>query len=109
MDEVGIAPFESIDVYNITTGSRLRTYAIPMKKGSNQFTSNGAAAHLISKGDRVIIAAYQWKTEDELQHFEGPRIAIFNPGNELKRLYQPSWQKVDGSRPLTDFDQLNQN
>lgn len=56
MKKAGIFPFEAVEIYNITNGSRIKTYAIEGKKG--EFCANGAAAHLIKKGDIVIICAY---------------------------------------------------
>ncbi len=56
MRSAKIAPFEAVEIYNVTNGSRLKTYAIEGKKG--EFCANGAAAHLIKKGDIVIVCSY---------------------------------------------------
>jgi len=107
MRKVGIHSFESIEVYNISSGTRLRTYAIPLPEGSRRFESNGAAAHLVKEGDEVILVSYQWFTEQELQAFVGPKIALMNPeNNQLKHFYQPDWRKTDGSKSLEEFDIL---
>lgn len=90
MDRVDILPFEAVEIYNITSGTRLKTYAIPMPRGSKEFQSNGAAAHLIKKGDRVIITAYTRLSEQEIAKFEGPKVAIFDRQNEISQFYQPS-------------------
>lgn len=106
MDQVGISPFEAIEVYNVTNGHRIKTYAIPFPRSSKEFQSNGAAAHFFKPGDKIIIVAYAWLTEQELQDFKGPRIALMGKENVLKRLYRPDWRKADGSQALTDLDSL---
>jgi aspartate 1-decarboxylase len=58
MKKAGIFPFEAVEIYNITNGSRIKTYAIEGKKG--EFCANGAAAHLIKKDDIVIICSYAY-------------------------------------------------
>jgi aspartate 1-decarboxylase len=90
MDKVDILPFEAVEIYNMTSGTRLKTYAIPMPRGSKEFQSNGAAAHLIKKGDRVIIACYTRLEAHQIAQFEGPKVAIFQPNNEISQFYQPS-------------------
>ncbi len=58
---------EQVDVYNITNGSRFTTYVIYGEPGQIQI--NGAAAHLVSPGDMVIIAAYcQLRTDEISSH-----------------------------------------
>ena len=53
-----IHPYESVHVWNITRGTRLETYAICGLQDSRDICANGAAAHLIRPGDRVILASY---------------------------------------------------
>jgi len=89
MKQIGILPFESVEVYNVTTGARIRTYAIELPPGSKRFESNGAAAHHIRKGDKVIIATYIWLEPDEIKSFEA-RILILGPENSTKACYQKS-------------------
>ena len=58
MDAMGVREFEKIQVLDITNGNRIETYVIRGERGSGQVCINGAAAHLIYKGDLVIIASY---------------------------------------------------
>lgn len=51
-----IAPYERVQVVNVTTGARLETYAIAGPSGT--IGLNGAAAHRASQGDTVILMAY---------------------------------------------------
>jgi aspartate 1-decarboxylase len=58
MEAADILPFEAVDVWNVTRGTRLTTYAIEVPAGSAILCANGAAAHLIKPGDLVIIATF---------------------------------------------------
>jgi aspartate 1-decarboxylase len=59
-----IAEFEQVQVYNITNGNRFTTYAI-RADGAGEIKVNGAAAHLATAGDQVIIASYANYTPEE--------------------------------------------
>ena len=58
MKKVGLCNYEKVHVLNLTNGSRLETYVIPDEPGSKSICINGAAAHLVDPGDRVIILSY---------------------------------------------------
>jgi aspartate 1-decarboxylase len=49
---------EQVAVWNLNNGQRIETYAITLPEGSGEIVVNGAAAHLFSPGDRVIITAF---------------------------------------------------
>ena len=58
MDMVDIIEGQQVAVWDITNGARLETYAIRGDAGSRDVIINGAGAHLIHKGDKVIVAAF---------------------------------------------------
>ncbi len=58
MERVDIAPYEKVLIVDNTNGARLETYAIPGPAGSGVICINGAAAHLVKKGDQVILMAF---------------------------------------------------
>jgi len=58
MEAAGIIPYEQVMVANLTNGSRHETYALAGERGSGIICSNGAAAHLVKTGDKVIIMAF---------------------------------------------------
>lgn len=58
MEAALLLPYEKIEVYNISNGKRFETYVIKGERGSGQVCVNGAAAHLASVGDLIIIASY---------------------------------------------------
>ena len=59
LDEVGILPGEKVTVVSNTSGSRLETYVIAGEPHSGVICMNGAAAHLIKKGEEIIIMGYE--------------------------------------------------
>lgn len=65
MKQGDLLPYEKVDIYNVTSGTRLATYVIPGETGSGVIGINGAAAHLVSPGDVVIIASYVEIAEDK--------------------------------------------
>ena len=82
MDAAGLREYEKIGVLDITNGNRIETYIIRGEKGSGQVCINGAAAHLISKGDLVIIVAYCQLNETEAQ-IHKPKIVHVNSENQV--------------------------
>ena len=82
MKAANIYNFEEVHVLNVTNGQRLITYAIPADKHSGEICINGAAAHLVSKGDIVIIVAYGSISESDTEKHT-PRIVHVNEQNEL--------------------------
>jgi aspartate 1-decarboxylase len=65
MDRADLLDHEAVHVWNVTNGQRFETYAIPGRQGSGVVCVNGAAAHKVSRGDLVIIAAFSWMDEKE--------------------------------------------
>jgi aspartate 1-decarboxylase len=55
----GLWPGEKVLVVSITTGERLETYVMVGKKGSGTICMNGAAAHVMKKGEIVIIMGFE--------------------------------------------------
>ena len=57
-DKAGLWIGEKVLVVSNTSGARLETYIIPGKPGSGIVCMNGAAAHLIKKGEIIIIMGF---------------------------------------------------
>lgn len=76
MDEVGLLPYERVDVAVIENGNRFSTYVIEQPRGSAQVVINGAAAHLTGIGHRVIIMGYAHFTPEEVSAHT-PKIKRF--------------------------------
>lgn len=67
MRAANVVEHERIEIYNITNGNRFATYAIHGEAGSGVICINGAAAHLASPGDLVILATFAEYDEAELE------------------------------------------
>lgn len=65
MSAAGIVDGEQVHVVDITTGARLVTYAIAGIPNTGVIGINGAAAHLISPGNLVIIMSFLQVDERE--------------------------------------------
>lgn len=59
IDAVGLWPGERVLVVSNTSGARLETYVIAGERGSGAIEVNGAAAHLIGKGEEVIVIGFE--------------------------------------------------
>jgi aspartate 1-decarboxylase len=59
MEMVDLLPGEKVMVVSNTTGARLETYTIPGPRGSGVIRMNGAAAHLVKKGEEIIIMGFE--------------------------------------------------
>ena len=82
MAAAGLWPYERIEVWNVTNGKRFTTYLIRGEKGARQVGVFGAAAHKVAVGDIIIIAAYGYVDEAEMERFR-PRIVLMGEGNTI--------------------------
>jgi aspartate 1-decarboxylase len=83
MDAARISRYEKVEIYNISNGHRLATYAIPGERESGTIGLNGAAARLGQKGDLIIIASYCYLDESEILEHE-PLIVLADEKNKIK-------------------------
>lgn len=59
VEKAGFWLGEKVLVVSNTTGARLETYIIEGPRGSGEICVNGAAAHLIKKGEEIIIIGFE--------------------------------------------------
>jgi aspartate 1-decarboxylase len=85
MRAADLVEFEQVDVYNITNGERLTTYAISAEPGSGTVQINGAAAHLVNPGDLVIVCSYAQFEPAELARHK-PRIVLVDKQNRVQEV-----------------------
>ncbi|MGL4550456.1 MAG: aspartate 1-decarboxylase [Gemmataceae bacterium] len=85
LDAADIVPFEEVHIWNVTRGTRLRTYAMEAPAGSGVVCVNGAAAHLARVGDIVIIATFT-QMDDEAARRHQPRIVLMGEDNRIKKV-----------------------
>ena len=67
LDAAGILEYEKVQIADVDNGNRFETYAIAGERGSGMICLNGAAAHCVSLGDKVIIMCYAQMTPEEVK------------------------------------------
>lgn len=108
LDAAGILPGELVSIVDITNGARLETYTIAGQRGSGVIGINGAAAHLISPGDLVILIAYAQMEDAEARTYQ-PKIVhvdeqnrIISLGAEPAEALQTGTQRPPYARNLSE-------
>lgn len=81
MARADILEFEQVAVLDIDNGSRFETYA--MKGGPGDVIVNGAAAHLVGPGHRVIVITYGTYDEAELAGFAPKVVHVDETNREI--------------------------
>ncbi|WP_018599924.1 aspartate 1-decarboxylase [Mycobacterium sp. 155] len=96
MEAADIIEGEQVHVVDITSGARLVTYAITGARGSGVIGINGAAAHLISPSNLVIIMSFLQLDEDERAGHQ-PRVVHVDADNRIVALGSDPAEPVPGS------------
>ena len=90
LERVDILPGEQVCVWNVTTGARIETYALPAEPGSGSMIVNGAAAHHFSAGDKIIVVSFVL-TDEPVE----PHMILVDSGNRFVEVLQdnrmPDW------------------
>lgn len=85
MEKAGIFEYEKVQIVDINNGSRFETYVIAGQRDSGMICLNGAAARMVSVGDKIIIMAYASMTPEELQE-NLPRVVFVDDDNQVVRV-----------------------
>lgn len=80
----GIRPNEAVHVLDIDNGARFETYVIRGEAGSGVIGINGAAAHLVEKGHKVIIVAYGHLQEQDVDDHIA-KVVVVNDDNRVSQ------------------------
>lgn len=83
LEAAGIVPYEAVQVWNVTRGTRFETYAITGLPKSRDICVNGAAAHLVEPGDLVIIACFGDFPESQVATHE-PTVIFVDERNQIR-------------------------
>ncbi len=59
IERAGLIEGERVLITSNTSGSRLETYVIVGERGSGTICMNGAAAHLVTAGEEIIIMVFE--------------------------------------------------
>ena len=85
LDASGIYEYEKVQIADVDNGNRFETYAIAGERGSGMICLNGAAAHKVSLGDKVIIMSYAQMKPEELKE-NPPRVVFVDDDNQITRV-----------------------
>lgn len=85
MEAAGILEYEKVTVADVNNGKRLETYVIAGERGSGMICLNGAAAHYVEVGDKVIIMCYAQMDEAEARAFQ-PHVVFVDEKNRPARV-----------------------
>jgi aspartate 1-decarboxylase len=80
MKAANVIEWERVEIYNVTNGNRIATYALRGKPG--EICINGAAAHLNRPGDIVILATYAL-FDEETAHQHKPLLVFVDEANRM--------------------------
>lgn len=82
MDAARIREHEQVHIWNVTQGTRLVTYALRADDDSGIICINGAAAHLASPSDKVIISTFAEVPEKDLDTWS-PTVVLVTEDNKI--------------------------
>ena len=85
MAAAGIREYEQVQIVDIDNGSRFETYVISGEAGSGMICLNGAAARMVSVGDKIIIMCYAGMTDTEADE-NPPRVVFVDEANHIQRV-----------------------
>jgi aspartate 1-decarboxylase len=82
LDAAGMVEHEELHIWNVNRGTRLVTYTLAGPRGSGVICINGAAAHLNSPGDLVILATFG-EMSDEEARAHVPKVVRVDAQNRI--------------------------
>ncbi|MEW1929435.1 aspartate 1-decarboxylase [Streptomyces sp. NPDC088360] len=97
LDAADLLPGELVHIVDITNGARLETYTIEGERGSGVIGINGAAAHLVHPGDRVIIISYAQVDDAEARTLRPKVVHVDGADNRIVALGDDAAAPVPGA------------
>ena len=85
MNAAGINEYEKVQIADVDNGERFETYVIAGEAGSGMICLNGAAAHKVNIGDKIIIMCYAMMSQDEVAENK-PKVVFVDDDNKITRL-----------------------
>lgn len=92
MEKADIAEYERVLVVDNTNGNRLETYVIRGQRNSGKICMNGGAAHLIKKGDEIIIMTFE-----TVRSPRKPKIIIVDKKNRFVKYSKEQLEALKGA------------
>ncbi|HVL90570.1 MAG TPA: aspartate 1-decarboxylase [Actinomycetota bacterium] len=85
MKAADMLEYERVQVVDVDNGARLETYVIPGPAGSGVICLNGAAARLVTPGDKVIIMSYAMLADAEARNMK-PTVVFVDEANRITHM-----------------------
>lgn len=82
MEAAGIIEYEKVQIADVDNGARFETYVIAGEAGSGIICLNGAAARMVSTGDKVIIMSYAQMQPQEVKE-NPPKVVFVDENNQI--------------------------
>ena len=82
LDAAGILEHEQVHIWNVTQGTRLVTYTLRGDDHSGIICINGAAAHLMNPGDKVILATFAEVDAEDAKAWK-PTVVFVDDQNKM--------------------------
>lgn len=82
MEAAGIVEYEKVQIADVDNGARFETYVIAGEAGSRVICLNGAAARMVSTGDKVIIMSYAQMQPEEIKE-NPPKVVFVDDKNQI--------------------------
>ncbi|MEU6673675.1 aspartate 1-decarboxylase [Streptomyces sp. NPDC046853] len=101
LDAADLLPGELVHIVDITNGARLETYTIEGERGSGVIGINGAAAHLVHPGDKVIIISYAQVDDAEARTLRPKVVHVEGERNRIVALGTDAAAPVPGAEDMT--------
>ena len=102
MKAADLVPYEQVHVVDVDNGARIVTYCIEGAPGSGTVCINGAAARLISPGDKVIVISYAQVTPEELDGLT-PKVVVLDEHNRIQQVATVACQLAEDHGVGTSF------
>ena len=96
MRQADMLPNEQVHVWDVENAARFITYAIEGEEGSGTVQVNGAAAHLVREGDKVIIASFGSFYEADRERFS-PIVVHVDDDNQAVTIDSDPSVLLDGA------------
>ena len=85
LDAAGILEYQRVEIADVDNGNRFATYTIAGERGSGMICVNGAAAHCVEVGDKLILMAYAQMTPEEAAEHQ-PHVVFVDENNAVTRV-----------------------
>jgi len=101
MRQADLLPNEQVHVWDIDNAARFVTYVIEGEPGSGTVQVNGAAARLVRRGDKVIVASFAAYDADDLER-HSPVVVHVDDRNDVTAVDSDPSVLLAGAHPEQD-------